>query len=156
MTLTDHTNAVEENKQEPSVVDIGQVLVEVLKQAMSQGRITLGGFECAEVLETCPEQVMLCILPKVSDSDTMINIQHKLIEAHCWENDVNVVKVDSAEKLVSLLTKPDKNSNIDRTQDFSSILIGFPVDEMSSDDYQMTKYSYLFQDNQADVIPLPD
>ncbi|XP_045158926.1 growth arrest and DNA damage-inducible protein GADD45 alpha-like isoform X1 [Mercenaria mercenaria] len=156
MTLTDLTNSAENNKQEPSVVDIGQVLVEVLKQAVSQGRITLGGFECAEVLETCPEQVMLCILPKVSDSDTMINIQHKLIEAHCWENDVNVVKVDSAEKLVSLLTTPDENSNIDRTRDFSSILIGFPVDEMSSDDYQMTKYSYLFQDSQIDVIPLPD
>lgn len=41
----------------------------------------------------CPEQVMLCVLPKVSDSDTMINIQHKLIEAHCWENAVNLVKV---------------------------------------------------------------
>ena len=41
----------------------------------------------------CPEQVMLCILPKVSDGDTLVNIQHKLIEAHCWENDVNLVKV---------------------------------------------------------------
>lgn len=142
-----------------SVVDIGQVLVEVVKQAVSQGRITLGVFECAEVLETCPEQVMLCILPKVSeldDLDTMINIQHKLIEAHCWENSVNVVKVDSAEKLVSLLASPDQNSNIDRTLDFSCILIGFPVDEMSADDFQMTKYSYLFQDKEADVIPLPD
>lgn len=138
-----------------SVVNMGQVLVDVIKQALAQGRITLGVFECAEVLETCPEQVMLCILPKVSDGDTLVNIQHKLIEAHCWENDVNLVKVDSAEKLVSLLTTPG-STNIDRSLDYSCILIGFPVEDMSDNDYEMTKYSYLFQDQAPDVIALPD
>lgn len=60
------------------------------------------------------------------------------------------------EKLVALLSTPDPNSNIDRTLDYSCILIGFPMDEMSDDDYHMTKYSYLFQDTEMDVIPLPD
>ena len=36
---------------------------------------------------------MLCILPNVDASDLTINIQHKLIEAYCWENTVNLVKV---------------------------------------------------------------
>ena len=36
---------------------------------------------------------MLCVLPNVDASDLTINIQHKLIEAYCWENTVNVVKV---------------------------------------------------------------
>ena len=36
---------------------------------------------------------MLCVLPTVDASDLSINIQHKLIEAYCWENSVNVVKV---------------------------------------------------------------
>ena len=36
---------------------------------------------------------MLCVLPNVDASDLSINIQHKLIEAYCWENSVNVVKV---------------------------------------------------------------
>ncbi|KAL4236764.1 Growth arrest and DNA damage-inducible protein GADD45 alpha [Mactra antiquata] len=158
MTLTDLKEASESHEQpkDTSVVNVGQALVEVLKQALAQGRLTLGVFECAEVLEECPEQVMLCVLPKVSDTNTMINIQHKLIEAHCWENTVNLVKVDSMEKLVTLLSKPDANSNIDRTLDYSCILIGFPMDEMSEDDYHMTKYSYLFQEGDQDVIPLPD
>lgn len=152
MTLTDLNL---QDATETSVVNMGQVLVDVIKQALAQGRITLGVFECAEVLETCPEQVMLCILPKVSDGDTLVNIQHKLIEAHCWENDVNLVKVDSAEKLVSLLTTPG-STNIDRSLDYSCILIGFPVEDMSDNDYEMTKYSYLFQDQAPDVIALPD
>lgn len=35
-----------------SVVEVGQVLVEVVKQALSQERVTLGIFESAEILET--------------------------------------------------------------------------------------------------------
>ena len=49
--------------------------------------------ECYFVINRCPEQVMLCVLPNVDASDLSINIQHKLIEAYCWENSVNVVKV---------------------------------------------------------------
>ena len=35
-----------------TVINLGEVLVEVLKQAVSQGRITCGVFECVEILET--------------------------------------------------------------------------------------------------------
>ena len=35
-----------------TVINTGEVLVEVLKQALSQGRITYGVFECVELLET--------------------------------------------------------------------------------------------------------
>ena len=45
---------------------------------------------------------------------------------------------------------------IDRTSDLSCILIGFPVDEMSEDDFHITKYSYLYSDTNVDVIELPD
>ena len=41
----------------------------------------------------CPEQVMLCVLPYVADANSLVNIEHKLIEAYCWENSVNLVKV---------------------------------------------------------------
>lgn len=147
-----------------TVINLGEVLVEVLKQALSQGRITYGVFECVDLLETCPEQVMLCVLPNVDASDLSINIQHKLIEAYCWENSVNVVKIDSLEKLTVLLTAASPASpemkkvqgQVDRTCDLSCILIGFPTDEMSEDDFNITKYSYLYSDTNIDVIELPD
>lgn len=165
MTLT---NADEEEKQmEPkptTVINIGEVLVEVLKQALSQGRITYGVFECVDILETCPEQVMLCVLPSVDPNDLSINIHHKLIEAYCWENSINVVKIDSQEKLTLLLTTATPTSpemkkaagNFDRTCDLNCILIGFPSEEMSEDDFHITKYSYLYSDTNVDVIELPD
>ena len=46
-----------------------------------------------DTLFRCPEQVMLCVLPSVDPNDLSLNIHHKLIEAYCWENSVNVVKV---------------------------------------------------------------
>lgn len=165
MTLTGTEEKEEKmEKAQPTVINIGEVLVEVLKQALSQGRITYGVFECVEVLETCPEQVMVCVLPTVDPSDLSINIQHKLIEAYCWENSVNVVKINSIEKLTAVLTaaspmSPEMKKSpgmMDRTCDFSCILIGFPADEMSEDDFHITKYSYLYSENNIDVIELPD
>lgn len=41
-----------------------------------------------------PEDVALCLLPDVVDCDDVTaNIQHKLVEAFCWENDIEVIKV---------------------------------------------------------------
>ena len=46
--------------------------------------------------------------------------------------------------------------SFDRTCDLNCILIGFPSDEMSEDDFHITKYSYLYSDTNVDVIELPD
>lgn len=41
-----------------------------------------------------PENVMLCVLPQATfESDVTIHMQHTLIEAYCWENDITVLKV---------------------------------------------------------------
>ncbi|WAR24731.1 GA45A-like protein [Mya arenaria] len=97
------------------ILDVGNALVHVVKEALSQGRVTFGIFECVEVLETCPEQVMLCILPTVSDENilNLVNIQHKLIEAHCWENEVNLVKEQQA--FLSAAAQPNWLIKIRRT-----------------------------------------
>ncbi|XP_052274122.1 growth arrest and DNA damage-inducible protein GADD45 alpha-like isoform X2 [Dreissena polymorpha] len=135
---------------------MGQLIVQVVKSALSQGRVTFGLFECVEVLEMCPDQVMVCLLPKVQDSSflNLINIQHKLIEAHCWENEVNLVKVDSASKLLKLLNDGSPVC-IDRTADLSCLLVGYPTDGMTTEDLQVTKLSHLLQDG-YDTIALPD
>ncbi|XP_052778158.1 growth arrest and DNA damage-inducible protein GADD45 alpha-like isoform X1 [Mya arenaria] len=155
MTLTDNNEPINADNENKSILDVGNALVHVVKEALSQGRVTFGIFECVEVLETCPEQVMLCVLPTVSDENilNLVNIQHKLIEAHCWENEVNLVKVDSSQKLLALLTQGA--SNLDRTADLGCLLVGYPTDDMSKDDFQITKLSYLFNE-QMEPIALPD
>ena len=75
-----------------------------------------------------------------------------------------ILQIDSIEKLTLLLTAssapspemPKSPDQLDRTSDLSCILIGFPVDEMSEDDFHITKYSYLYSDTNVDVIELPD
>ena len=75
-----------------------------------------------------------------------------------------ILQIDSIEKLTTLLTAssapspemPKSSDQLDRTSDLSCILIGFPVDEMSEDDFHITKYSYLYSDSNVDVIELPD
>ena len=62
-------------------------------RAREDNRITSGVFDCANKLEQEPESVMLCLLPGGTSDDISVSIQHKLIEAYCWENDINVIKV---------------------------------------------------------------
>lgn len=74
------------------------------------------------------------------------------------------LQIDSLEKLTALLTAASPSSpemkkvqgQVDRTCDLSCILIGFPTEEMSEDDFHITKYSYLYSDTNIDVIELPD
>jgi len=39
---------------------------------------------------------MLCILPEDAANDVTLHIHFTLIEAFCWENDIRVVKVQTA------------------------------------------------------------
>ena len=68
-------------------------LQEVILRAREDNRIASGVFDCASKLEQEPEMIMLCLLPGDSSGDITVSIQHKLIEAYCWENDIIVIKV---------------------------------------------------------------
>lgn len=47
-----------------------------------------------EILFSNPDNVMLCVLPEVSGQhDVTVDIQHTLIEAFCWENEIKLLKV---------------------------------------------------------------
>lgn len=43
----------------------------------------------------CPEIVDVCILPGGPNENIATHIQHKLIEAYCWENDIKIVETDT-------------------------------------------------------------
>ena len=53
-----------------------------------------------------PDSVQCCILPGSNNSSTDLSIrmQHTLIEAYCWENEIELVKLSSNEDIRSYVT----------------------------------------------------
>ncbi|XP_060065275.1 growth arrest and DNA damage-inducible protein GADD45 alpha-like isoform X1 [Ylistrum balloti] len=109
---------------------VGDAMQTVLASAMLEGRVTCGAFECAQQLQNDPDNVVMCVLPvHPIQEDVTIQIQHTLIQAFCWENDIKVIKVDTMKKLSKILTTqvPEDNNNVTNTcsmdTDFSCVLI---------------------------------
>jgi len=75
---------------------LAKTLMKVLERARDAGRVRSGVFECATHLEEDPYRIMVCLLPVTAPTEVAMSIQHKLIEAYCLENDIQVVKVGSA------------------------------------------------------------
>ncbi|KAK3604491.1 hypothetical protein CHS0354_001171 [Potamilus streckersoni] len=163
MTLPD---VVEETVQETAIdktkVKSAEFLQEVLLTAMSEGRLTSGIFECANVFRMDPDKVRLCILPVTSSTDVAIHIQHKLIEAYCWENEIQLLKVDSVEKLSAILNSGGKKMHQKSTNampvttasvDCSCVLVTFsPKDARHKDD---ESYAFMEHILSHQVIELP-
>lgn len=137
-----------------SQMDIGEALKEVLLKALEAERITCGAFAGAKLLSSNPDNVSLCILPDVNPTvDVTVHIQHKLIEAYCWENDIPVLKVDSMEKLTSLCkTKTGNEMNSVDTSDLSCILIEYPQTGTDTDETISKFYNNILIN---DVYPRP-
>lgn len=85
-----------ESESETSSDDCFETVEDILVRALKEDVVTRGIFKCAHVLETCPEIVCLCVLPNLSSMHIGTVIQHKLIEAYCWENEIEILKMDNA------------------------------------------------------------
>lgn len=83
---------------------------EVMK-AVEEGRIVQGVVHCAQALEMDPENVLLCVLSEEGSNDISVQIQHTLIEAYCWENEISIQKVGPDDKLRAILARGDANLN---------------------------------------------
>ncbi|KAF4517827.1 hypothetical protein B566_EDAN008769 [Ephemera danica] len=81
----------------------GSVLAGALRRAARQGRLTCGLVAAAQVLERAPSSVRLCVLAPPSASGGLLHLHSVLLEAHCYENDIPTVKVDSVEKLAAIV-----------------------------------------------------
>ncbi|XP_033737040.1 growth arrest and DNA damage-inducible protein GADD45 alpha-like [Pecten maximus] len=152
MTLPDNIEcATEQSTRRPT--DIGMALREVLVKALANNRLTSGVFSCVTLLNTQPEDVSVCVLPDVGPQmDVTINIQHKLLEAYCWENDIPVLRVDSGDKLSAILKSTAANNNASEMSDTSCVLVQNPVTS-TKDDALINKF---YNDVMAsDIYPRP-
>ncbi|KAK3089223.1 hypothetical protein FSP39_001883 [Pinctada imbricata] len=76
------------------VFDVNKVFTESVIQATKQDRVTTGLYNCAKLLQTGIERVVICILPQEIPKDDLQHMQHVLIEAHCREHRINIIKVN--------------------------------------------------------------
>ncbi|XP_063431153.1 growth arrest and DNA damage-inducible protein GADD45 gamma-like [Mytilus trossulus] len=139
-----------------NVNNIGMALKTILMKAKEDGRLVCGVYECAQILQEVPDDIALCLLPEVVDTDDVTaNIQHKLVEAYCWENEIEVVKVDNFLK-VGKMVRTDKTE--EDNKDVGCVLIqNTKTDEKtdeSANDFINNYYSMLA--NQTPVVTLPD
>ncbi|KAK6188275.1 hypothetical protein SNE40_004487 [Patella caerulea] len=154
MTFTVSGEVVAMEKLEKKSETIGEALQECLWQAVDEERLTFGVFECAKLLHCNAEDVMLCVLPEAGSENIAVHIQHTLIEAFCWENDIRILKVKNAPHLSeSLSTFKDGVKSRSVPADVSCILVQYPKDRLS---YQDEKIFDFYDDMISDdIYPKP-
>lgn len=101
--------------------------------AGKEDRLTTGIFESAHILEMCPEVVDICILPSDKGQNSSTLIQHKLIQAYCWENDIQILELDQAE--FSQATKMHRSKSTESTPIECFLISSKPVNELEIDDF---------------------
>ncbi|XP_046575936.1 growth arrest and DNA damage-inducible protein GADD45 alpha-like [Haliotis rubra] len=137
----------------PKKMNVGAALRESIWQAMEGNRLTSGLFECAKLLKCNPDNVMLCVLPEVSGQhDVTVDIQHTLIEAFCWENEIKLLKVEKQSSLGHVLEgRGDKKEtdtgniatsivNNNTGVDSSCVLLEYPKNGLSSNDEDVIEF----------------
>ncbi|XP_046334181.1 growth arrest and DNA damage-inducible protein GADD45 alpha-like [Haliotis rufescens] len=140
-----------ELQAKPKMMNVGAALRESIWQAMECNRLTSGLFECAKLLKCNPDNVMLCVLPEVSGHhDVTVDIQHTLIEAFCWENEIKLLKVEKHNSLGRVLegrggketeTGNMATSKVNNTAvDSSCVLLEYPKNCPSSNDEDVIEF----------------
>ncbi|PSN37599.1 hypothetical protein C0J52_14514 [Blattella germanica] len=81
-----------------------KAVLTVLRRAQIEKRLTCGLLPAIKLLETDPESALFCIMPQSTQGDATLHIQTVLLQAFCYENDIHIIQVDSAEKLGDLVS----------------------------------------------------
>lgn len=86
-----------------SEVEIGCVAKHALMLANIENRLIMGLSDAISNLAKTPEEYLFCFLAPPKPGDSATHIHEVLLQAFCFENDIYIIKVDSAEKLSRLL-----------------------------------------------------
>ncbi|KAM6931189.1 growth arrest and DNA-damage-inducible, gamma a [Xenentodon cancila] len=97
----------QENSMENTdrVQNAGAALEELLVAAKKQDYLTVGVYESAKVMNVDPDSVAFCVLAtdEEYECDIALQIHFTLIQAFCFDNDINVVRVNDIERLADLV-----------------------------------------------------
>ncbi|XP_048111511.1 growth arrest and DNA damage-inducible protein GADD45 alpha-like [Alosa alosa] len=83
----------------------GTALEELLVSAKKQDCLTVGVYESAKVMNVDPDNVAFCVLAtdEEYERDIALQIHFTLIQAFCFDNDINIVRVNDIERLVGIV-----------------------------------------------------
>ncbi|GLV40151.1 Growth arrest and DNA damage-inducible 45 [Carabus blaptoides fortunei] len=90
----------------------GGVLRGVLACARAERRLICGLLSSAELLENDPYAALFCVVAETKPGDATSHMHAVLLHAYCYENDIPVIQVDSAEKLTHYCGLPARSSEI--------------------------------------------
>lgn len=82
---------------------IGRTVRSALMKAQTESRLIIGLGSAIKVLSKAPEGSLFCIMAEPQAGDSATHMHEVLLEAFCYENDIYVIKVDSADKLSRIL-----------------------------------------------------
>ncbi|XP_075905595.1 growth arrest and DNA-damage-inducible, gamma a isoform X1 [Nelusetta ayraudi] len=87
------------------VQSAGAALGELLLAAKKQDYLTVGVYESAKVMNVDPDSVAFCVLATDDEyqCDIALQIHFTLIQAFCFDNDINVVRVNDIARLADLV-----------------------------------------------------
>uniref|UniRef100_A0A665TU74 Ribosomal protein eL8/eL30/eS12/Gadd45 domain-containing protein n=1 Tax=Echeneis naucrates TaxID=173247 RepID=A0A665TU74_ECHNA len=111
ITMTLEEICGQENTMENTdrVQSAGSALEELLVAAKKQDYLTVGVYESAKVMNVDPDSVAFCVLAtdEEYECDIALQIHFTLIQAFCFDNDINVVRVNDIERLADLVGAND-------------------------------------------------
>lgn len=86
-----------------SEVEIGLAAKHALLLAKIENRLIMGLSDAISHLAKTPEEYLFCFMAPPKPGDSATHMHEVLLQAFCFENDIYIIKVDSAEKLSRLL-----------------------------------------------------
>lgn len=83
--------------------EVGVVAKRALLMANIEERVVLGLSDASQALDKTPEEFLFCFMAPPKPGDSATHMLEVLLQAFCFEHDIYIIKIDSAEKLSRLL-----------------------------------------------------
>lgn len=87
-------------------VGVGSSARKALLSALEEKRLVVGLPSAIRSLGAEPDQFSFCFLAPLENDESGGHLQEVLLEAFCFEHDIYIIRVDSADKLSRLVQSP--------------------------------------------------
>uniref|UniRef100_A0A3P8NH52 Ribosomal protein eL8/eL30/eS12/Gadd45 domain-containing protein n=1 Tax=Astatotilapia calliptera TaxID=8154 RepID=A0A3P8NH52_ASTCA len=122
LSPTTSSSSLESSSTQKKMETISQTLEHVLVTAHHQNCLTVGVYESAKFLNEYPDGAVLCVLAldEEDEDDAALQIHFKLLQAFCYDNYLDILRVTGMRRLAQLL---EETSNRSESRDLHCILV---------------------------------
>ncbi|XP_026315953.1 growth arrest and DNA damage-inducible protein GADD45 alpha [Hyposmocoma kahamanoa] len=141
---------------------VSQNIRTMLRRACVEKRLTVGLLPAIQYLTNNCNGALFCLTTEAPPGDSATHMQEVLLQAFCVENDIYIIKVDSEEKMRTILGC--RNQSVD----FSCVLVHYPYTDPFTDSQEidlsvlteaerdLIEYCDNWEYSQTPVIKLPE